>query len=151
MHSALPVRTRRLLPGLLAAMSLSANAAAVPLTAGEYDLTIETVLPHLEEALRYATIRTQQCLRQPDATTMFPLLRHQAFTDCRLVPDANARDGVRFILQCKNPQAATGSAAFEVDASHVSALLEVKMGGKNMTLSQRLHGPRVGSCPDVAR
>jgi hypothetical protein len=142
---------RRLLSSLLAAMSLSANAAVVALTAGEYDLTIETVLPHLEEALRYATIRTHQCLRQPDATSMFPLLRHQAFTGCSLVPDANAGDAVRFILQCKNPQAASGSAAFEVDAAHVSALLEVKMGGKNMTLSQRLYGPRVGSCRGVAR
>jgi len=118
-------------------MSLSAHAAVVALTAGEYDLTIETVLPHLEEALRYATIRTHQCLRQPDATSMFPLLRHQAFTGCSLVPDASTGDAVRFILQCKNPQAASGSAAFEVDAAHVSALLEVKMGGKNMTLSQK--------------
>ena len=150
MHSARCVPGRMLI-GLLAAMSVSAEAAVVALTAGEYDLTIETVLPHLEEALRYATIRTHRCLRQPDATSMFPLLRHQAFAGCSLVPDESAGDALRFILQCKNPQAASGSAAFEVGAAYVSALLDVKMGGKNMTLSQRLYGPRVGSCRSVAR
>ena len=145
MHSGQSVRAR-LLASLLAAMSLSANAAVVALTPGEYDLTIETVLPHLEEALRYATTRTHQCLREPDATSMFPLLRHQAFAGCSLVPDADAGDGVNFTLHCKNSEAASGSAAFEVGPSYVSAVLEVKMGGKNMTLSQRLYGPRVGSC-----
>jgi hypothetical protein len=38
------------------------------------------------------------------------------------------------------------NAAFEVGASYVSAILDVKMGGKNMTLSQRLYGLRLGSC-----
>lgn len=138
-----------LLAGLFAAMSLSGNAATpVAVPPGEYELTTETVLPHLEEALRYATSRARQCLRTPDATDMFPLLRHQAFAGCSLMPDAEASDGLHFTLQCTNPQAATGSAVFEVDASHVSAVLDLKMGGKNMTLSQRLHGPRVGPCSE---
>ena len=136
-----------LLASLFAAESLSANAAApVAIDPGEYDLTTETTLPHLEEALRYATTHTHQCLREPDATSLFPLLRHQAFTGCHLIPDHNAGDHARFTLQCKNPEAASGSAAFQVAPSYVSAVLELKMGGKNMTLSQRLHGPRVGPC-----
>jgi hypothetical protein len=139
----------RLLAGLLTAASLAA-AAAPPLAIppGEYDLTTETVLPHLEEALRYATTRARQCLRAADATAVFPLLQHPAFSGCRLVPDAQAGDdGLHFTLQCANPQAASGTAVFAVDASRVSAVLALKMGGKNMTLSQRLHGPRLGACP----
>ena len=137
-----------LLAGVLAAASLCANAAtAVAVPSGEYELTTETVLPHLEEALRYATTRTRHCLHAPDATGMFPLLRHQAFAGCELVPpDAGAGDGLHFILQCANPQAASGAALFQVDDRHVSGVLELKMGGKNMTLSQRLRGPRVGPC-----
>lgn len=146
LHSAQSMLAR-LLATLLAAMSVSANTAAiVALTPGEYDLTIQTVLPHLEEPLRYATIRARQCLREPDATSIFPLLGHKAFAGCRLVPDADAGDDVRFTLVCKNSEAATGSAAFEVGATYLSAVLEIKMGGKNMTLSQRLYGPRVGPC-----
>ena len=148
MHSAQLVRLQ-LLGALLAATSLSGNAAtpaAVP--PGEYELTIETVLPHLEEALRYATTRARQCLREPDATGIFPLLRHQAFTGCDLVPGTEARDGLHFTLKCTNPEAASGSAVFALDGNRVSAVLDIKMGGKNMTLSQRLHGPRVGACAD---
>lgn len=138
-----------MLPCLLAAMSLSGNAATpVVVSPAEYDLTIQTVLPHLEEALRYATTRTRQCLPGPDTTSIFPLLRHQAFSGCSLVPSAEVNDGLRFTLQCTNPEAASGSAGFEVGPSFVSAVLELKMGGKNMTLSQRLYGPRVGPCSE---
>lgn len=145
---ALPV-LRRWLAGLLAALGLAGQAAtSVPIPPGEYDLTAQTVLPHLEEALRYATVRTRQCLRAPDATGLFPLLRHPAFTGCTLVPDARAGDGLHFTLHCTNPEAASGAAVFEVGAGHVAAVLDLKMGGKNMTLSQRIHGPRLGACPE---
>ena len=132
---------------LLAAVSLSAAAASpVAVPAGNYDLTIETVLPHLEEALRYATQRTRQCLHEPDATGVFPLLKHQAFTGCQLAPEARAGDGLHFNLQCENREAASGSAVFQVDSGTVAAVLDIKMGGKNMTVSQRIHGRRVGPC-----
>ena len=107
------------------------------------------MLPHLEEALRYATTRARQCLRAPEASALFPLLRHPAFSGCGLVPDAQADDGLHFTLRCMNPQAASGSAVFAVEGNRVSAVLALKMGGKNMTLSQRLHGPRVGPCADA--
>ena len=137
----------QLLAYLLAAMSLSGNAATtVVVSPGEYDLTTQTVLPHLEEALRYTTTRTRQCLREPDATSIFPILQHQAFSGCSLVPATKANNGLSFTLHCTNPEAASGSAVFDVGASYVSAALELKMGGKNMTLSQRLYGPRVGPC-----
>lgn len=139
----------QLLLCLLVAMSLSGSAATpVVVPAGEYDLTTQTVLPHLEEALRYATTRTRQCLREPDVTIFFPLLQHQAFSGCSLVPSTGINDGLSFTLRCTNPEAASGSAVFEVGATYVSAVLELKMGGKNMTLSQRLYGPRVGPCSE---
>jgi len=140
-----PLACERFLRGLAFAAFLSVAAAApVPVPAGEYELTTETVLPHLEEALRYATTRSRECLRERDATRVFPLLRHQAFAGCHLVPDAD--DGLRFKLQCANTEAATGSAVFDVTATYFSGALELKMGGKNMTLRQRVFGPRVDSC-----
>ena len=150
MRGAQLARPRWLL-SLLAAMSLSGNAATpVAIPPGEYELTTQTVLPHLEEALRYATTRARRCLREPDATSMFPLLRHQTFAGCSLVPNT-VNDGLNFTLQCTNPEAATGSAVFEVSAGYASAVLELKMGGKNLTLAQRLYGPRVGPCPESGK
>ena len=148
MHSA-RLRRSRLLSCLLAATTFAGNAAtSVFVPPGEYDLTTQTVLPHLEEALRYATTRTRQCLSEPDVTSFFPILQHPAFSGCSLVPSTKANDGLRFTLQCTNPEAASGSAVFEFGASYLSAVLEFKMGGKNMTLSQRLYGPRVGPCSE---
>ena len=79
---------------------------------------------------------------------MFPLLQHQAFAGCKLVPGKGVDDGLHFTLHCANPEAASGSAVFELGADHVSAVLDLKMGGKNMTVAQRLNGPRVGPCQD---
>ena len=139
-----------LLVGLLAATCFCADAATpVALPPGEYELTTETVLPHLEEALRYATTRARQCLRAPEASALFPLLRHPAFTGCGLLPDAQADDGLHFTLHCANPDAASGSAVFALEGGRVAAVLALKMGGKNMTLSQRVQGPRVGPCAEA--
>ena len=121
-------------------------AAQVPIAQGKYDLTAQTVLPHLEEALRYATTHTRECLREADATRLFPLLLHPAFAGCQLVRAASVGDELRFVLRCANPEAATGSAVFDVGPDRLSAVLELKMGAKNMTLSQRLTGTRIGSC-----
>ena len=152
-----PIQSRQvglapLLFCLLAAMSPLGNAATpVDVSPGEYDLTTQTFLPHLEEPLRYATTRTRQCLREPDATSVFPILQHPAFSGCSLVPRTKAYDGLSFTLLCTNPEAASGSAVFEASASYISAVLELKMGGKNMTLSQRLYGPRVGPCSESGK
>ena len=142
------MHTAHLATALLAVSLASHAVTPVALPPGEYELTAETLLPHLEEALRYATTRTRQCLRAPDASDTFPLLRHPSFTGCSLVPDAKGSDGLHFSLHCANPEAATGSAVFQVDAGQLSAVLDVKMGGKNMTLSQRLHGRRLGPCSE---
>ena len=46
---------RRVLAGVLVALWQPAGATALlTLPPGEYELTTQTVLPHLEEALRYA-------------------------------------------------------------------------------------------------
>ncbi|HET9204635.1 MAG TPA: hypothetical protein VFO28_00245 [Burkholderiaceae bacterium] len=121
-------------------------AAPVSIPPAEYDMTAQTVLPHLEEALRYATTRTRECLREPDATRLFPLLLHPAFAGCHLVPAEGPGDESRFVLRCANPEAASGTAVFDVGAHNWSAVLDLKMGAKNMTLSQRLTGTRVGLC-----
>ena len=136
-------------PWIVALMSslLACNVAAqVPIPPGGYDMTAQTVLPHLEEALRYATTHSRECLREPDATRLFPLLLQPAFVGCHLVPAATVDDELRFVLRCANPEAATGSAVFNVSQYKFSAVLKLKMGGKNMTLSQKLTGTRVRSC-----
>ena len=140
---------RHLAPLLLATAFVpggGALCAPVALNPGLYEVTTETLLPHLEEALRYATTRQRQCLDSPDAALLFPLLRHQAFAGCDLAREGSEGSALLFVLACHNPEAATGAARLTVDADRLHGVLDIKMGGKNMTLSQRIGGPRVGPC-----
>ncbi|HEY6512208.1 MAG TPA: DUF3617 family protein [Burkholderiaceae bacterium] len=134
--------------GLVGAAGLcqSSGAATVSVEPGLYELTAQTVLPHLEESLRYATTRSRECLGTQEASELFPLLRHEAFAGCTLDHEASAEGEAQFSLRCRNPQAATGSARFTQQSGGFQAVLHIKMGGKNMTLSQRLSAPRLGAC-----
>jgi hypothetical protein len=121
-------------------------ASPLVLNPGSYELTIETVLPHLEENLRYATTQQQYCLGTQEVTTLFPILSHAAFTGCTLTGGQSVEGRLEYALACKNPQAASGVARLSVSPTRVDGVLEIKMGGKSMTLSQRIAGPRVGAC-----
>jgi hypothetical protein len=134
--------------GLVGVVALGASSLAATLSVepGLYEVTSQTVMPHLEEALRYATTTSRHCLGTQEAAALFPLLRHEAFAGCSLQRDAVTDAEDHFVLRCDNPQAATGVAHFTLESRGFHAVLHVKMGGKNMTLSQRLTAPRVGAC-----
>lgn len=141
------LRLRGAAAATLVCASLAAPGAepAAP-GGGLYELTTETLLPHLEENLRYATTRERLCLRDFEATQLFAVLKHEAFADCTLLPSAADRPPTQYTLVCKNPQAATGSAQLVLADNDLRGVLDVKMGGKNMTLQQRISGTRVGAC-----
>jgi hypothetical protein len=103
-------------------------------------------MPHLEEALRYATTTSRQCLGTQEASALFSMLRHEAFAGCSLVREPASDAEGHFSLRCDNPQAATGAALFTPESSGFHAVLYVKMGAKSMTMSQRLTARRLGAC-----
>ena len=118
--------------------------ATVTMRAGRWALVTQTLLPHLEEALRYATTRDERCLDAPAVDELFAVLRHEALAGCTL---AATGDTHVFALHCRNAQAASGRAMVETSDDVLTAVLDLKMGGKNMTLAQRVTGRRVGACP----
>jgi hypothetical protein len=80
-------------------------------------------------------------------TVLFPLLRHEAFAGCMLNGRA-LRDGAQaFVLTCANREAASGQARLVESPALLEGVLDVKMGGKNMTLAQRVRAERLGACP----
>ncbi len=113
---------------------------------GTYDITAQTVMPHLEENLRYATTRERRCLRSHDLPSVFPILRHQSLEGCELGDASRHGDTIRYLLVCKNPHVATGAARLDAGPGRITGILEVKMGGKNMTFSQRVDAARQGNC-----
>jgi len=122
------------------------SASTIAVNPGVYEITTETLLPHLEENLRYATTRSNQCLSTQDASSLFPILSQVSFVDCNLIGAQAGRENSDYALICRNSEAATGSAHFIVKSSHIHGLLKVKMGGKNMKFSQRINGYRLRAC-----
>jgi hypothetical protein len=136
----------RLAAGICGVLFAPVLAAPLVLNPGTYELTVETLLPHLEENLRYATTHQRHCLGTQEATTLFPILLHQAFTGCVLAGGQTVEDRLEYSLQCSNREAASGVAHLTISPTGFNGVLEIKMGGKNMTLAQRITGPRLGAC-----
>ena len=116
-----------------------------------YDVTIETSMPHLDEALRYATRREQRCVDLSDLAGAFPVLKDVALQDCRLAPREQQVDGATYALECTAGHGTSGEARWTFDERRIAGTLSVKLGGKNMTFSQRISGLLVGACPQTGR
>lgn len=114
---------------------------------GRYALTIETLMPHLEVNLHYATTRTVRCLNTQQVMTLFPVMKQDTFSGCNFARGSSRGGRMDYALVCRNAEAATGTARFTVKESNFRAVLEVKMGGKNMKFSQIVSGLREGACP----
>jgi len=138
----------------LALMSAPA-AAAEPLPPRRYDVTVETVMPHLEEALRYATTREIRCFGLQDLPTAFPVLDHEALAGCRLDPESRDEESVSYLLTCAGAAGTksetTGRARWQLGASQLTGTLDVKLGGKNMTFYQRVTARALGGCAAEAK
>lgn len=125
--------------------------AAQPLTPGAYELTTETVMPHLEEALRYATTRETRCLGELDLRAAFPILRHDSLKGCTLDESSRDEGELRYLLHCAGSSGSSGEAVWQVGANRLIGRLEVKLGGKNMTFSQRVSARLLGACETAPR
>src|SRR6202035_2081960 len=118
MMPALPARASDLLPARL------------------YELTIETVMPHLEENLRYTTTHAKSCITLENLSTVFPILDHPALMGCKLGAEARQADSFSYRLVCSGGHGTTGNALWHLGSDQIRGRLDVKLGGKNMTFSQ---------------
>jgi Protein of unknown function (DUF3617) len=128
---------------LLCAALWASDEALAP---GTYEITARTVMPHLEENLRYATTRERRCLRGDALASLFPILRHHSLEGCKLGAETRSGGTIRYVLACASAQVATGAARLDAAADRITGSLEIKMGGKNMTFSQRIDAVRHGDC-----
>jgi len=131
---------------IFSANCYSQDLSAVSIVPGIYTVKTEILMPHLRENLRYTNTQTTQCLGQQDALSIFPILSEASFLGCALVQSRKNAKKMEFNLVCSNPTAASGSAQFVIDKAFFRAILNVKMGGKNMKFTQQVSGQRTGAC-----
>ena len=77
---------------------------------------------------------------------VFPVLRHPSLDGCALSEEEHNGGTQRFRLGCKSTEVATGVAWLEPRGSGIVGELHVRMGGKNMTFSQRVQATFHGAC-----
>jgi hypothetical protein len=111
-----------------------------------YDVTTETLMPHLEENLRYTTTHERRCLAHLPLAAAFPILTHPALQGCGLKNETHKDGVVSYSLVCTGGHGTTGGAIWHIDESRIRGTLNVKLGGKNMTFSQRVTAVPYGAC-----
>jgi hypothetical protein len=137
----------------LGALSVISALTAVSLPASEttparlYALTTETGMPHLEENLRYAVTRENRCLTGGDLVSAFTILKSAPLAGCKLRHERRQDDAVSYLLVCDGGHGTTGTASWRVGEQATVGTLNVKLGGKNMTLFQRVTAKPLGRCP----
>ena len=136
-------RPVRVAASLLCTVAWASGEAVEP---GTYEIITQTAMPHLEENLRYATTRERRCLRSDELPTIFPILQHPSLEGCNLNSERRRGGTIRYRLVCASPQVATGTARLDAGRGRVAGVLEIKMGGKNMTFAQRIAAVRQGEC-----
>jgi hypothetical protein len=115
-----------------------------------YEVTTEIGMPHLEENLRYATVRETSCLTSFDPLS-FPILKHEALKGCHLDHENLCDETSCYALSCIGQHGTTGEARWRIDGNQIRGTLNVKLGGKNMTFYQRMTFTQVGDCvPSVS-
>jgi hypothetical protein len=117
-----------------------------------YEVITETIMPHLEENLRYATTRHNRCLNHRELFSAFPVLDHPSLKGCKLENKSRLDDTDSYLLICEGGGGGTtGAARWSLGAGKITGTLDVKLGGKNMTFYQRITATRLGQCMPEAR
>jgi hypothetical protein len=127
-------------------MASSLGWASDTLPARRYAITSEIGMPHLEENLRYATTHEERCLTVSSLPSAFSLLRHAALAGCALQEDGRDGDTVAYRLVCAGGTETTGRATWVLGAHQLTGTLIVRLGGKNMTVYQRMTAKPRGQC-----
>jgi hypothetical protein len=122
-------------------------AAAQEVHSRLYEMTTETVMPHLEENLRYAVLKEKRCMSRRDLSSAFWMLKDVSLQDCRLEKAIDQDDAATYVLVCDGEHGTTGHAQWQLEADQIKGTLTVKLGGKNMTFYQRVIAKPVGECP----
>jgi hypothetical protein len=125
--------------------SLWTSSETAPLP-GLYEIDTQVLMPNLEENLRYADTQVRRCIRRNTVSDLFPVLQYTLLNGCTLAAGKQRGDTVIYSLVCKGSNGTTGTARLQSQANAVDGTLKIKMGGKNMTFSQRIEAMRQGEC-----
>jgi hypothetical protein len=124
----------------MAAMCIASAAAA--LEPGEYEVSVRLDLPHVDGAA--AARMTLICVTAGGSGThgLTVLSANNPFRGCAASNIREDGGTLLFDIVCADPNAATASARYTFREQDFDGAIEMKMGGKNMTMTERQRGHR---------
>ena len=135
---------------LLALMALATfqgpGIAEVSLQEGAYEIEVTLELPHVFDANTRKIERLCLGSKQSITLGLVVLSNNNPLGKC---PAFNARSStstLSFDVACQGSNAAAGHARYELMPEHFRGRIEMKMGGKNMTMTEIQVGHRIGTC-----
>jgi hypothetical protein len=134
-----------LTPLLLSGAAHAAESAA--LQPGRYEVQMRLELPHVEDMGVSKTVNI--CVNETGTHGLAVLSDNNPLVRC---PASNIRengDTLTFDLVCAGHNQAVAWAKFTLNGDHFDGTFDMKMGGKNMTMTERQTGHRTGSCQDA--
>jgi hypothetical protein len=131
----------------LAPASLVQAGDAVMLSPGRYEVSVRLDLPNIEGAAA-STLRSL-CVPAQDQAGQHGLGALSENNPLARCPVANVRrEGatLSFDIVCPGGNAASASATFHLTSEAFDGRIRMKLGGKNMTLTETQAGRRTGAC-----
>ena len=125
-----------------------AQAEDIALEQGAYEVAVRLELPHVEDA--GARKVTTICIDKADPGGTFGLVVLSENNPLRHCPASNVHhegDTLTFDIKCPGGNAASASAKYTLLGQRFDARIAMKMGGKNMTMTEVQSGHRAGACP----
>ena len=119
-----------------------AVAKADGIRPGEYDVTYWHDMPHLE---RYSMPRkTTFCV---SADKILPIISgNGAFRACPQKDWSQTPRGLSYDIECPGRAGAKAAARYKLSTTGFTGRIAVKLGAKNMTLTEVQIGTRLGDC-----
>jgi uncharacterized protein DUF3617 len=141
------MRTRFLLLAACLWPSL-ASADPPPLQPGLYEVTYTLELPNVV-ATGVGPSTFRRCITTEDLRTgsAFGVLGENPIRACPLQDYSISAGRALYRIECPGPNAPSATGAFDLASASYRGVITMNMGGKNMTMSERQRGRRLGACP----
>jgi hypothetical protein len=130
----------------LAAAGFARNSAAETLQSGSYDVIVSVELPNV---LDTAARKVAKICVTEDGTNAYGLAvlgDNNPLAQCPAVNIRQDRNTLSFDIVCQGANSARASATYVFSPHSFEGHIAMKMGGKNMTMTETQRGHRVGNC-----
>lgn len=115
--------------------------------AGSYEVTFRLELPHLESWAIEKTTTTCVSETRGDSNAILPILSdNNPFARCSSTNVHRDEDRLTYEIVCNGRDAAKAQATYTLAPSGFVGRIAMRMGAKNMTMTEVQTGRRIASC-----